>query len=155
MAPRLRLELLGPVRVEVDGAPLVVDTRKATALLAYLAMTGRPASRETLAALLWPESDEAGAHGALRRTLSVLKAALGGVGLEIDRSSVGLRPKELEVDAWRFRSTLARVRGHDHASVGPCGECLDALDEAVALDRGEFMAGFAVRSSEFDAWQAA
>ena len=68
MAPRLRLELLGPVRVDVDGVPLVVDTRKATALPAYLAIGGRPASRETLAALLWPESDEAGAHGALRRT---------------------------------------------------------------------------------------
>ncbi len=155
MAPRLRLELLGPVRVDVDGVPLVVDTRKATALLAYLAIGGRPASRETLAALLWPESDEAGAHGALRRTLSVLKAALGGVGLEIDRSSVGLRPMELDVDAWRFGQALARVRGHDHEIAVPCAECLDALDEAVALDRGVFMAGFAVRSSEFEAWQAA
>src|SRR5665213_1801395 len=77
MAPRLHIEILGPVRVELDGAPLVVDTRKAIALLAYLAVTGRPASRETVAALLWPESGESGAHGALRRTLSVLKTALG------------------------------------------------------------------------------
>ena len=155
MAPQLRLELLGPVHVAVRGAALVVDTRKATALLAYLAIGGRPASRETLAALLWPESDEAGAHGALRRTLSVLKAALGGVGLEIDRGSVGLRLKDVEVDAWRFERALARVRAHDHPTDGRCLECLDALEEAVALDRGEFMAGFAVRSSEFDAWQTA
>ncbi len=106
MPSRLRLELLGPVRVQVDGAPLVVDTRKAIALLAYLAISDRPASRENLAALLWPDSDEAGAHGALRRTISVLKAALGGIGLTIDRSSVGLRSEELEVDAGRFRSAL-------------------------------------------------
>jgi len=156
MAPRLRIEILGPVRVELDGAPLVVDTRKAIALLAFLAVTGRPASRETVAALLWPESDERGAHGALRRTLSVLKAALGGVGLAIDRGSVALRPEELEVDVWRFRAALARVRGHDHGADRLCAGCLDLLDEAVALDRGEFMAGFALRSSEaFDAWQAA
>jgi DNA-binding SARP family transcriptional activator len=156
MAPRLRVELPGPVRVEIGGAPLVVDTRKAIALLAFLAITGRPVTRETVAALLWPESDESRAHGALRRTLSALKAALGGVGLAIDRGSVALRPEELEVDVWRFRAALARVRGHDHGADGECARCLDMLEEAVALDRGEFTAGFAVRSSEaFDAWQAA
>ncbi len=156
MAPRLRIQILGSVRVELDDAPLVVDTRKAIALLAFLAVTGRPASRDTVAALLWPESDEAGAHGALRRTLSVLKAALGGVGLAIDRGSLALRPEELEVDVWRFRAALSRVRSHDHGADGICPECLRQLDEAVALDRGEFMAGFALRSSEaFDEWQAA
>jgi len=37
-----------------------------------------------------------------------------------------------------------------------CPLCLGALDEAIALDRGEFMAGFALRSSDaFDEWQAA
>lgn len=155
MAPRLHIEILGPVRVELDGAPLVVDTRKAIALLAYLAVTGRPASRETVAALLWPESGESGAHGALRRTLSVLKTALGGVGLAIDRGSIALRPHELDVDIWSFRAALARVRGHDHGHDGSCRACLSLLDGAVALDRGEFMAGFALRSSEaFDDWQS-
>ncbi|HEY7936307.1 MAG TPA: BTAD domain-containing putative transcriptional regulator, partial [Candidatus Limnocylindrales bacterium] len=71
------------------------------------------------------------------------------------RSSVGLRVRDVEVDAWQFQRALARVRAHDHPREGSCIECLDALDGAVALDRGEFMAGFAVRSSEFDAWQAA
>ncbi len=156
MAPRVRIEILGPVRVEVNGAPLVVDTRKAIALLAFLAVTGRPASREAVAALLWPESDTSAAHSALRRTLSVLKAALGGAGLAIDRRAVALRAEEMEVDVWRFRAALARVRGHDHGADLLCAWCLDALDEAVALDRGEFMAGFALRSSEaFDAWQSA
>ncbi len=156
MAPRLRIELLGPVRIEVDGAPLVVDTRKATALLAFLAVSGRPASREAIAAMLWPESDEAGAHGALRRTLSVLKAALGGAGLTIERGSVALRPEDCDVDAWRFSEALARVRGHAHPADGRCASCLDELEQAVALDRGEFMAGFTLRSSEvFDVWQAA
>jgi DNA-binding SARP family transcriptional activator len=156
MVSRLCIELLGPVRVELDGAPLVVDTRKAYALLAYLAVSGRPASREAVAALLWPESDDPGARGALRRTLSVLKAALGGVGLAIDRASVALRPEELDVDVWHFRAALARARGHDHGPDGICPVCLGLLEEAIALDRGEFMAGFALRTNEaFDDWQAA
>ena len=48
----LDIALLGPAEVLVDGAPLSVDTRKAVALLAYLAMTGRPAAREQVAVLL-------------------------------------------------------------------------------------------------------
>ena len=38
----LRIALLGPPRVELDGAPIEVDTRKAIALLAYLAMQPPP-----------------------------------------------------------------------------------------------------------------
>ncbi|MGH2465035.1 MAG: BTAD domain-containing putative transcriptional regulator, partial [Candidatus Limnocylindrales bacterium] len=155
MPARLSLEILGPVRVELDGVPLVVDTRKAIALLAYLAVSGRPGSRPSLAALLWPESDDPRAHGALRRTLSVLNRALGGSGLVIDRHSVGLRAEDLEVDLWRFRSVLTEAREHDLGAEETCPACLRLLDEALALDRGEFMAGFVLRSSlEFDDWQA-
>jgi len=72
MEPRIRIRLLGPVAVEVDGSPLDVDTRKAVALLSYLAVGRRPASRESLAALLWPEADSSDARGALRITLGNL-----------------------------------------------------------------------------------
>ena len=112
MAPTLRIRLLGPVRIEVDDVPLTVDTRKAVALLAYLAVTGRPASRESLAALLWPESGEDEARGALRRTLSVLNGGLGGVGVIIDRTSVALKPDALDVDLVSFRRALAELGAH-------------------------------------------
>ena len=75
--PQLTLHLLGAPGIARDGAPVAVDTRKATALLAYLAVTGRSHARETLAALLWPEYDDEHARAALRRTLSTLRAALG------------------------------------------------------------------------------
>ncbi len=155
-SPRIRIGLLGPVAIDVRGSPLAVDTRKAVALLAYLAVTRRPASRETLAALLWPEADDPGARGALRRTLSVLRAGLGDRGVVVDRSAVGLDPSDIEVDAWRFGEALAVARGHEHAGGGLCPTCRGALREAAALDRGEFMAGFALRDSEdFDEWQLA
>ena len=153
MPARLHIELLGPVRVELDGASLVVDTRKAIALLAYLAVSQRPTTREAMATLLWPESDDVGARGALRRTLSVLNGALGGVGLVVDRRTIALR-SDVDVDLWRFQAALARVRAHNHApDASSCPVCLGFLDEALTLDRGQFMAGFALRACEtFDEW---
>jgi DNA-binding SARP family transcriptional activator/tetratricopeptide (TPR) repeat protein len=153
---RIRIRLLGPVAVEVDGSPLAVDTRKAVALLAYLAVTRRPASRESAAALLWPDADGPDARGALRRTLSVLNAGLGSPGLVVDRSAISLDPSAFEVDLWRFEEALGVARGHDHPGAALCPTCLEALQTAAVLDRGEFMAGFALRDSEeFDEWQLA
>src|SRR5215211_4017227 len=89
-AMSLEIRVLGPLEVLVDGMPLRVDTRKALAILALLAVDGRPYARDELAALCWPESDDESARGALRRTLSVLRAALGGRWLRVDRSTVAL-----------------------------------------------------------------
>ena len=47
--------LLGSPRLERDGKPVQVDTRKAIALLAYLVITGKRHSRDTMAAFLWPD----------------------------------------------------------------------------------------------------
>ena len=77
----LELFLLGAPRVVLDGTPVTFDTRKAVALLAYLAVTGQPQQRDALAALLWPDADQSHARGALRRTLSVLHVSLGRIPL--------------------------------------------------------------------------
>ena len=133
-----------------------MDTRKAVALLAYLGVTGRPASRESLAALLWPEADGVDARGALRRTLSVLNSALDGIGLTIDRTSVALRSGEVDIDVNAMREALGRVRAHGHDPGLACDACDAWLVDALALDRGPFMDGFSLRDSEpFDEWQTA
>ena len=136
----LTIALLGPPRIEVDGLPLRVDTRKAVALLAYLAVTGRPARRELLADLLWPEYEPANGRAALRRTLSVLRAALGARWLSASRDIVSLDEHGVDLDVDRFRRLLVERRAH----------------EAVALYRGDFLEGFELRdSAEFDHWQIA
>jgi DNA-binding SARP family transcriptional activator len=86
----LEIRVMGPLEVRVDGRPLIVDTRKALAILALLAVEDRSFGRDELAALLWPESDDTSARGALRRTLSVLRAALDDRWLEVDRTRVSL-----------------------------------------------------------------
>jgi len=74
---QLQLFLFGSPRLERDGVIVTVDTRKAIALLSYLALTGQLHSRDTLATLFWPEYPQSQAKANLRRTLSTLAKAIG------------------------------------------------------------------------------
>ena len=152
---RLTLRLLGSPRVERDGAPIVVDTRKAIALLVYLAMTEGQHRRDVLAALLWPDYDQDHARAALRRTLSALNRALQGHWLKADRSIVALASDSLWLDVREFRDLIAASRGHGHPAGEACPACIQPLTRAAALYRGDFLAGFALRDSPtFDEWQS-
>ena len=53
----VKLFLLGPPKIEIDGFLVKVDTRKVMALLAYLAAMGESYRRDLLVNLLWPEYD--------------------------------------------------------------------------------------------------
>jgi two-component SAPR family response regulator len=69
----LKLYFLGSPRIELHGSPVEFDTRKAVALLAYLAVAVEQQRRETLAALLWPDYDHEHAMG-LCGALAIRKA---------------------------------------------------------------------------------
>lgn len=150
---RLLLFLLGTPRIECDGLPIEVDTRKAIALLVYLVVTKQRHSRETLAALLWPDAEEA--RSALRRTLSSLHRALAGEWLVADRESIGLTSgADYWLDVDQFRALLTACQGHGHRETEECPACLGPLTEAVELYRDDFLAGFSLRDSPgFDEWQ--
>ncbi|MBA2640706.1 MAG: AAA family ATPase, partial [Nocardioidaceae bacterium] len=130
--------LLGPPRVERDTALVAFDTRKAVALLAHLALTDRPRPREALAELLWPDTEPDRARGALRRTLSSLRAAIGAERVEATRDHVRLvKGTGITVDVDQFRELAARG---DH-------------EGAATMFRGDFMEGFAVRDApDFEDW---
>ena len=138
----LEIRVLGPLEILVDGAPIRVDTRKALAIVALLAVEGRPYARDELAAMFWPESDDESARGAFRRTLSVLRAALGERWLRVDRSTVALATDDVTVDLALLDAAAAR------------GD-RDGLAAAATLARGPFLAGFSLRdSADFDDWRA-
>lgn len=86
---RLTLRLFGPPRLELDGAPVETDRRKALALLAYLAVTKQSHSREALAALFWPDYDQSRAYAYLRCTLWEINQAVGEGWVLADRETVG------------------------------------------------------------------
>jgi len=138
--PQLRILLLGAPIITVGRTAIETDTKKATALLAYLAVSEQPQRRATLAALLWPDNDEQKARGALRRTLSVLRSALGDRWLETDGDTIDLGRTDLQVDVHAFRRAIADGR----------------LEEAAQLYRGDLLEGFSLRDSPpFDDWHAA
>lgn len=137
---QLRIALLGAPMITAGGAAIETDTRKATALLAYLAVSEQPQRRATLATLLWPDTDEQKARGALRRTLSVLRSALGDRWLEAEGETIDLDRSKVHVDVTEFRRAIAEGR----------------LADAAELYRGDLLAGFSLRDSPaFDDWQAA
>ena len=140
-AALLSIRLLGPLEVAVDGHAIVVDTRKALAIVALVAAEGRPFARDELAAMFWPEADDEAARSALRRTLSVLRSAVGESGLAIERTRVAI-DQATWVDLAEFERLAASSAPNDQ-------------EAAIRLARGPFMAGFALRDSPaFDEWQA-
>ncbi|MFQ3661766.1 MAG: BTAD domain-containing putative transcriptional regulator [Chloroflexaceae bacterium] len=141
---RLNLNLLGGVALEVDGRPAHFTRRTGLALLIYLACSGRPQPRATLAALIAGESDEPKAAMAVSNALRDLRAVLGD-DLQTDKQTVALAPSltiVLDVAAFEAAARLA-LQQHDMA----------ALRAAAAAYGGEFARGFVLRDAPaFDDW---
>lgn len=151
----LKIWLLGPPRIECEGALLKIGRRKGMALLAYLAMTRQGYHRDALATLLWPASSQSRARGNLRHVLSELNQAFDLSWLELEGETVGLKPGvEFWLDVEQFRRYLAACQTHSHPIDDVCPACLPPLTEAVALYPNDFLAGFTLRNSPaFDEWQ--
>lgn len=137
---RLRLFVLGPPRLERDGRPVEFGLRRALALLVYLALSRQPQSRDALATLLWPDSDQREARASLRRTLHRLTQIVGGPVLVTSDETVALDPGAgLWVDSERFLALAGSDGG---------------LEEAAALYGDDFLAGFTLPDAPlFDEWQ--
>jgi predicted ATPase/DNA-binding SARP family transcriptional activator len=153
---QLNLTYFGAPRIEVDNTSASVGHSKGVAMLAYLAVTGQPHTRESLAAFLWPNHDPPSALGEVRRMLWALNKALGKGWLAADRQTIALHPQpDLWVDINHFRQLLNCWAEHGHKASEVCPACYNPLTEAVGLAQNEFLAGFTLPDSpDFDAWQA-
>jgi LuxR family transcriptional regulator, maltose regulon positive regulatory protein len=145
---------LGTPMIEGGTGTLHMQTRKATALLAFLSVSEKPQSREKLAALFWPEFDQTRAHANLRRTLASIIQTIGSGILVSNRERIGIdSDAPLWTDVSEFRSLLASIKAHAHPEK-VCPECIDHLEKAVSLYRGDFFEGFSLKDcQEFDEWQ--
>lgn len=105
----LYLNLFGTPDIYLDNPPgLRFRTRKAQALLIYLAVTKRHWNRDTLATLFWPETDDTTARKNLRDILPPLRRQIGDY-LLIDVYVIGLDPSgKYECDVTQFSAILAR-----------------------------------------------
>lgn len=142
MHEHLEIRALGGLVIERNGEPVTnFDARKVAALLVYLACSGRPHPREVLAEMLWEERTQSRASGNLRTALHSLDKTVGPF-VTITRETVSIDPAS---DIWF--DAAAFVAGLDAA-----GTDTNLLSEAVDLYGGDFLAGFYVDSSAFEAW---
>ncbi|UFZ07998.1 transcriptional regulator [Bradyrhizobium ontarionense] len=143
----IRIRMLGPLAIERRDRPLELPaSRKTCGLLAYLALTGRPAQRGRLCELLWDEAAN-DPRGELRWCLSKLRGLFGDPGGKIvvtAGDAVALQLDGWFVDAIEVASAMES--GVERLSV----EQLQALSE---LYRGELVEGLAIeRCPEFNLW---
>ncbi len=143
---KLHLELFGSPEVKLGEKKVTgFITVKSRALLYYLTMKPGVHSRQTLAALLWPETTEVKAAKNLRNILSNLRKLVGS-HLDITRTTVAFkRDAPYFLDVEQFSALLERYRRGQ--------KDISDLETAVALYTGEFLEGFYVPdSTEFEDW---
>src|SRR6266545_4051549 len=150
----LKLFVLGQPRLERDGQSIELNLRKALALLVYLAVRAQPQSRDALATMLWPESDQREGRARLRRTLHRLNEAIGDGILDSGPEAIRLYSHvDLWLDSAAFRQHItAGLAAAPQDVFAP--ERLAHLNAAVELYTEDFLAGFTLPDSPtFDEWQ--
>lgn len=140
----LTIRLLGTPEIHVGERTLSFRTRKVLALLVYLAVEQGMHSRESLMALLWPESPTNSAAATLRVTLSRLRRVLGPAGdvLITEGGTVGFDSGFIDyMDLnWLAEAELPETPP-------------DKLTAVLDVDRGEFLEGFTLSDAPgFDTW---
>jgi predicted ATPase/DNA-binding SARP family transcriptional activator len=144
MAATFQLRLLGPIQVTREGKAVHgFESRKAIALLGYLAARGQPVSRTQLADLLWSDKTESQGRANLSRVLHNLSTLLPG-SFQSDHHAIefNLAPHHwLDLRAFE-----------DLATTGTA----DALTSAAHLYRDDFMAGIYLDDCpDFEIWLVA
>jgi DNA-binding SARP family transcriptional activator/tetratricopeptide (TPR) repeat protein len=128
----LRISVLGPLEVFSEGQALALpQSKKARALLAYLAITGRRRTRAQLCDMFWDVADDP--RAGLRWCLSRLRRVIneGAEVLVSDRNSVGLAAEQLTVDSITIASRL----------VADQEPTVDELRDMAAAFRGPLLEG--------------
>ncbi len=125
------------------GTEIKLASKKAQALLAYLALpAGQAHRRDKLAGLLWGNRGDEAARHSLRQTLSSIRKVLGSAGSELlatEGDTVALDGAAVDVDVARFEALVA------DGSPG-------ALDEARELYRGDLFEGLNIPDPGFEEW---
>jgi DNA-binding SARP family transcriptional activator len=159
---QLQLSLLGVPEVKHGERTLTFPTRKALALLVYLAVEGGMHPRKTLSEAFWPELDAEHGRAALRATLLELRKLLESshapgerAHLLVERDTLGFdQGSPLILDLRLVESASKQVGRGIEPLVGEAGgEFLAQLEQATRQASGPFLAGFTLRDSQFfDDW---
>ena len=141
MVALCRLELLGGVHLYLgERCVSRFRTTKTVIMLAYIALQSEQrASRDSLAALIWPDLPDSDGRARLSVELSFLRGLATSAGISLfvaDRQNVAIVPGMLTTDAVQFERLLRQSdREPDTA------KRTALLTEALALYKGELLPG--------------
>lgn len=100
--PSVRLAVFGGIGLHVGDREIALSSRKAKALIAYLALApGMKETRDRLVGLLWSEFDDTKARASLRQLVYALRETFdneGLAGLAADKLHVSLDPSIFTTD---------------------------------------------------------
>jgi TolB-like protein len=136
----LQLKVLGRFAAQwSDGAPVDLTTKKAQALLAYLAVERvRPHTRDHLATLLWADTGEERARHNLRQALSKIRGSCECV-VQVDGDCLAIDPAGCDVDVIEFERLAD-------------SEDPDELRRCLNLYRGELLEGVVPKEPVYEDW---
>jgi DNA-binding SARP family transcriptional activator len=144
VAAPLFFKLLGDVRFQAAGRDATPRSKRARALVAYLALSrDASATRARLADLFWGDRGEAQARGSLRQCLLEVRSAIGPAAdeqLVASRESVALAPG-WSSDVAEIEALVARAEP-------------DAVAEALERAGQQRLMGGLYVSDAFDEWLA-
>jgi len=155
MNKTLTIQTLGGLQVQLDGTAVSgLVSRKAEALLVYMACHPRPLARDVVATLLWDEATQQRALGNLSVLLSSLRKQQLAPFLISSRHEIGINPEaSIELDSNRFVEQLTAVRRQHPPMQTLSEEAAAQLVTATNLYQGDFLAGFYVRQATgFEEW---
>jgi WD40 repeat protein/DNA-binding SARP family transcriptional activator len=139
----LDVRLLGQFNLQFAGQEIVIPSRPAQSLFAFLVLNaGASHRRERLAGLLWPDTSEAHARGYLRKALWLIRRSFHGAAvpwqsyLHVDEIAIAF---DRNADYWLDAELIT---AHQELETWSIGE----LMAAVATFRGELLPGF------YDEW---
>lgn len=143
---RLRVRILGPLTVTLDGVEIQALPRAQRTVLAFLALaSGAPVRLESMISALWDDGPPATAPAIVQSYVSRLRSRLSPD--EGDRhewlpasksATYQIRLTADELDVLAFRDLIARAR--EAVSTGDLGQACDAYEQGLLMWRGEPLA---------------
>lgn len=144
MSRKLSLRLIGAFQLILQPGPRLVNvkTKKARALLAYLAMQqDLSAPRTVLANMFWPDCTDGNARHSLRQCLVSLRKELHAFSpdlLQVSGETIALDAQLIEADACRLLQVDINAERYELAAV-------------LTSVRGDFLSGLEINDT-FSSW---
>ena len=149
--PNVRLRVLGPVAIEIDGATMSIRRERVRALITLLVLHRRP-TRERLIDALWPDLAPRDGANNLRATLSYTRRLCPTHPIVMTDGQLVWLSDQVDVDLWDLDASASNARqaaldGSPDATVGALwaraaarvlGRFADDVGDAGWLDVARF-----------------